>query len=64
MKNRYPTNLTGRLEVIDRDFARGTTIEEIAMLEEEVMESAITLTDNLDLFGEEENKTESIRINL
>ena len=57
MKNRYPTNLTGRLEVIDRDFARGTTIEEIAMLEEEVMESAITLTDNLDLFGEEENKT-------
>ena len=57
MKNRYPTNLTGRLEVIDRDFARGTTIEEIAMLEEEAMESAITLTDNLDLFGEEENKT-------
>jgi hypothetical protein len=34
-ENRYPANLTSRLEVIDEDFARGTTIEEIAMLEEE-----------------------------
>jgi hypothetical protein len=58
MKNWYPTSLTGRLEVIDGDFARGTTIEEIAMLEEEATELAIKLTNDLDLFGEEENKTE------
>jgi hypothetical protein len=58
MKNRYPTSLTGRPDVIDGDFARGTTIEEIATLEEEAMESAIKLADNLDPFGEEENKIE------
>jgi hypothetical protein len=58
MKNRYPTSLTGRLDVIDGDFARGTTIEEIAALEEEAMELAIKLADNLDPFGEEENKIE------
>jgi hypothetical protein len=54
----YPTSLTGRLEVIDGDFGRGTTIKEIVMLEEEATESVIKLTNDLDLFGEEENKTE------
>jgi hypothetical protein len=58
VKNWHPTSLTGQLEVIDGDFARGTTIEEIVMLEEEATELAIKLTNDLDLFGEEENKTE------
>ena len=56
MKNRYATSLTSRLQVIDGDFAQGTTTKEIATLEEEATESAIKLTDDLDLFGEEKNK--------
>ena len=58
MKNRYPTSLTGRLEVIEGDFARGTTTEEIPTLEEEAAKSAIKLTNDLYLFDEEENKME------
>ena len=58
MKNRYPTSLTGRLEVIDGDFARGAATEEIAMLEEEATESTVKLADDLDLFGEEENRAQ------
>ena len=63
-ENRYPTSLTGQLEVIDGEFTKRTTTEQITALEEEVTKSAIKLTDNLDLFGEEENKTEYIKINL
>ena len=63
-ENRYPTSLTGQLEVIDGEFTKRTTTEQITALEEEVTESAIKLTDDLDLFGEEENKMEYIKINL
>ena len=57
-ENRYPTSLTGQLEVIDGEFTKRTTTEQITALEEEAPESTIKLTDDLDLFNEEENKTE------
>jgi len=40
-ENRYLTSLTGRLEVIDGDFARGATTEEITMLEEEATDDVV-----------------------
>jgi hypothetical protein len=42
--------------VIDRDFTRGTSTEETAIIEEEAVES--TVADDLDLFSEEESKME------
>ena len=40
------------------------TTEEIVKLEEEATELIVKLADDLNLFSEEENKTEWIRINL
>ena len=57
-ENRYPTSLTGQLEVIDGEFTKRTTTEHIIGLEEEALESTIKLTDDLDLFSKEENKME------
>ena len=45
-----------KLEVIDTGFARGTSDARVVELEGETSESAIKLAEDLDLFGERENR--------
>lgn len=45
-----------KIDVIDGGYARGVSDDQIAALEEEVEESTIKLTNDLNLFGENENR--------
>ena len=47
-----------KLEVIGTGFARGTSDARVDELEEEVSGSAIKLAEDLDLFGEKENRVQ------
>ena len=47
-----------KLEVIDTGFARRTSDARVDELEEEVSGSAIKLAEDLDLFGERENRVQ------
>ena len=47
-----------KLEVIDTSFARRTSDARVDELEEEASGSAIKLTEDLDLFGERENRAQ------
>lgn len=45
-----------RLDVIDGGYARGVSDAQITALNEEVEESAMRLADDLDMFGEQDNR--------
>ena len=47
-----------KVEVVDTGFARGTSDARVDELEEEASGSAIKLAEDLDLFGERENKAQ------